>query len=45
MLLVCALLLSLISIHALRVEGDCATARHVFSVDHISIHALRVEGD
>ena len=34
-----------ISIHALRVEGDCGNARKVIFVVHISIHALRVEGD
>ena len=33
-----------ISIHALRVEGDQVTRKHVLH-DKISIHALRVEGD
>ena len=33
-----------ISIHALRVEGDCNELR-VYSQEFISIHALRVEGD
>ena len=33
-----------ISIHALRVEGDEVTRKHVLH-DKISIHALRVEGD
>ena len=35
---------SSISIHALRVEGDSQLANQVFKCD-ISIHALRVEGD
>ena len=35
----------LISIHALREEGDCILAAIVFLGDLISIHALREEGD
>ena len=35
----------LISIHALREEGDHKVAPHVFLAVHISIHALREEGD
>ena len=34
-----------ISIHALRVEGDCEHYRTAVHGDGISIHALRVEGD
>ena len=34
-----------ISIHALRVEGDCGLLRLVGLSGLISIHALRVEGD
>ncbi len=37
-------LVRVISIHALRVEGDSQLANQVFKCD-ISIHALRVEGD
>ena len=33
-----------VSIHALRVEGDLPSLRHIFCVK-VSIHALRVEGD
>ena len=33
-----------ISIHALRVEGDCVRTHPASSIQ-ISIHALRVEGD
>ena len=33
-----------ISIHALRVEGDLDSIRHLITLS-ISIHALRVEGD
>ena len=33
-----------ISIHALRVEGDFDSVRHLLTLS-ISIHALRVEGD
>ncbi len=35
----------LISIHALRVEGDCTQQLRTSRRDSISIHALRVEGD
>ena len=35
----------IISIHALREEGDKANARHSISGHRISIHALREEGD
>ena len=35
----------IISIHALRVEGDCAGSVSGVSAVPISIHALRVEGD
>ena len=35
----------LISIHALRVEGDGAALRRPYTRALISIHALRVEGD
>ena len=35
----------LISIHALREEGDAATGETVFALNRISIHALREEGD
>ena len=34
-----------ISIHALRVEGDCTINANCPGDDEISIHALRVEGD
>ena len=34
-----------ISIHALRVEGDCRQVDDFRSTLRISIHALRVEGD
>ena len=34
-----------ISIHALRVEGDCEDYAGNFGQAMISIHALRVEGD
>ena len=34
-----------ISIHALRVEGDCKLAAFLNKMVEISIHALRVEGD
>ena len=34
-----------ISIHALRVEGDCKLAAFLNKMLEISIHALRVEGD
>ena len=34
-----------ISIHALRVEGDCKSGVLLLRQSHISIHALRVEGD
>ena len=34
-----------ISIHALRVEGDYKTCHICIRIDQISIHALRVEGD
>ena len=34
-----------ISIHALRVEGDCVPLWSVAACVSISIHALRVEGD
>ena len=37
--------LVIISIHALRVEGDPRTERVDDGVETISIHALRVEGD
>ena len=40
-----ALQLHLISIHALRVEGDAVQIVVGVAVDLISIHALRVEGD
>ena len=35
----------IISIHALRVEGDCSSVTAVSEMTEISIHALRVEGD
>jgi hypothetical protein len=35
----------IISIHALRVEGDYKISRHTPRNRLISIHALRVEGD
>ena len=35
----------LISIHALREEGDVLDQRFVYDARHISIHALREEGD
>ena len=35
----------MISIHALRVEGDSYRMRHLSAWSYISIHALRVEGD
>ena len=35
----------LISIHALRVEGDISRSRSSCTASEISIHALRVEGD
>ena len=35
----------MISIHALRVEGDSASLLQSLGGDTISIHALRVEGD
>ena len=34
-----------ISIHALRVEGDCKLAAFLNKMVEVSIHALRVEGD
>ena len=34
-----------ISIHALRVEGDCVSQGADVCIIGISIHALRVEGD
>ena len=40
-----AVLLSVISIHALRVEGDFRAENKAFLDFRISIHALRVEGD
>ena len=36
--------INLISIHALRVEGDCRMC-YKYAAGEISIHALRVEGD
>ena len=33
-----------ISIHSLRMEGDCVHLRHYLGTD-ISIHSLRMEGD
>ena len=36
---------ALISIHALREEGDLAAPNMVAAFRHISIHALREEGD
>ena len=42
--LIRAKLEQIISIHALRVEGD-ERSRATRAADHISIHALRVEGD
>ena len=36
---------SRISIHALRVEGDCKPQPIILLSSLISIHALRVEGD
>ena len=41
----CLFVVFLISIHALRVEGDDAEFRIAFNTSAISIHALRVEGD
>ena len=38
-------LLDVISIHALRVEGDCRRYTLYVLTPSISIHALRVEGD
>ena len=35
----------LISIHALRVEGDLERVQRLLNHSDISIHALRVEGD
>ena len=35
----------MISIHALRVEGDLLFCSYYTTTAHISIHALRVEGD
>ena len=35
----------LISIHALREEGDRKPVEAIFASDRISIHALREEGD
>ena len=37
--------MGVISIHALRVEGDYRAGRLPVQRGHISIHALRVEGD
>ena len=37
--------MQIISIHALRVEGDPEYLASVFLDTYISIHALRVEGD
>ena len=37
--------MSIISIHALRVEGDVSDDFKDNSKEYISIHALRVEGD
>ena len=34
-----------VSIHALRVEGDSAEAAEKAAAQKVSIHALRVEGD
>ena len=36
---------AVISIHALREEGDGSIVSHTAHSDHISIHALREEGD
>ena len=36
---------SIISIHALREEGDVSRHHHAAEAEHISIHALREEGD
>ena len=35
----------MISIHALRAEGDMKTSKQVAPLLRISIHALRAEGD
>ena len=35
----------IISIHALRTEGDCLSCDNLSQLPHISIHALRTEGD
>ena len=35
----------MISIHALRVEGDLGMRERMYTCEVISIHALRVEGD
>ena len=44
-MLYCIVIYSIISIHALRVEGDSAVAAKESRRPWISIHALRVEGD
>ena len=45
MLYLCSQNAEIISIHALRVEGDARRGRGEREQTRISIHALRVEGD